>query len=77
MKHVVQEPRFKIGTKFVPNRKHKITCTVVDILKTYNSQDTLVKVRYVATHDFMGQTVTDHDVLDTTIARGLVKETKK
>jgi len=48
-------------------------CTVVDILRTYNSADDLVKVRYVATHEFMGQIIRDCDVLETTIAMGEIK----
>jgi len=68
------EAQFKIGTKFIKQgRKHAKIETVVDILKTYNSKGELVKIRYVAAHEFMGQTVTDSDVLDITIARGLVK----
>jgi hypothetical protein len=45
-------------------------CAVTDILKTYNSKGELVKIRYVAEHQFMGQTVTDRDVVETTIAMG-------
>lgn len=52
-------------------RKHTYLCTVVDIYKTYNGANELVKIRYVATHEFMGQTITDYDVIETTIARGL------
>jgi hypothetical protein len=62
--------RFEIGQKFWTQGKSKRLCTVVDVLKTYNSKGELVKIRYVATHEFMGQTVTDHDVSDTAIARG-------
>lgn len=65
------EARFKIGQKFTPNRKHARECTVTDILKTYNSKGELVKIRYEATHEFMGQLVTDYDVTDTTIAMGI------
>lgn len=63
------EPRFTIGQQFKPVGKDYI-CTIVDILKTYNSKNELVKIRYVATHIFSGQLVTDYDVLDSTIARG-------
>jgi hypothetical protein len=62
---------FPIGTKFKSRGKHPRECTVVDIFKTYNSKDELVSVRYVAEHQFMGQTVTDTNVLHTTIAMGL------
>lgn len=66
------EPRFPIGTQFKTRGKHPRVCTVVDIHRTYNAQGALVKVRYVATHEFLGQTVTDSDVVDATIARGRV-----
>ena len=65
-------PRFPLGTEFVTNyatgNQH---CTVIDIYKTYNSTGKLIKIRYAASHKSMGQTVTDHDVCDTTIAKGL------
>lgn len=64
---------FAIGTKFKAGGKVKRLCTVVDIHRTYNSKNELVKVRYVATHDFMGQTITDRDVVATTIKRGLIE----
>lgn len=67
----MNEPRFTIGQIFKPVGKTYL-CTVTDVLKTTNSRGELVAVRYVATHDFMGQCVTDSNVLETTIARGLV-----
>lgn len=68
------EPRFKIGQKFKPiGRKHAQICTIVDILKTYNSAGELVEIRYVSEHEFLGQKVIDRNVVDTTIARGLIK----
>ena len=62
--------RFEIGTQFIRRNSKCRVETVTDILKTTNNAGELVKIRYVATHEFMGQIVTDHDVLDTTIARG-------
>ncbi len=62
--------RFPIGTRFKPVGKQYV-CTVVDILRTYNNDNELVKVRYAAAHQFMGQTVVD-EYIETTIARGLV-----
>jgi len=65
----------EIGTKFIKQRgkvKNDRIETVTDILKTYNLVGELVKTRYVATHDFCGQTVTDSDVLGVTIQRGLI-----
>lgn len=68
-----KEPRFPIGTKFCTRGKHSQVCTIVDILRTYNSSGELVKVRYVATHTLMGQTVTDCDVTETAVAMGQMK----
>lgn len=64
------EPRFSIGTQYLTRGKHPRLCTVTDVLRTYNSAGELVRLRYVATHEFMGQTLTDSDVCDTTIAMG-------
>ena len=62
---------FKIGHKFTPRgKKHPRECTIVDIYKTYNSKGELVQTRYVATHEFMGQIITDCDVGHTTVAMG-------
>jgi hypothetical protein len=46
----------------------------VDIWKTYNLVGDCVKLRYVATHEVMGKLVKDYDVLETTIARGIVRD---
>lgn len=70
----IPEPRFKIGTEFIPiGLKYPKKCTVIDIWKTYNHKGELVKVVYVAEHEFLGQKIKDYDVVDTTIARGLIK----
>jgi hypothetical protein len=45
---------------------------VIDIYTTLNSAGDVVKIRYAATHQFMGQTITDHDVIETTISMGLL-----
>ena len=63
---------YPIGTQFKTRGKAPRLCTVTDILKTYNSAGELVKTRYVAQHDFMGQKVNDYDVVATTIAMGLI-----
>ena len=68
------DARYSIGTKFKTRGKVQHICTVVDILKTYNSKGELVQVRYVATHEFMGQTVTERDVVGATIAMGELAE---
>jgi hypothetical protein len=71
----VNEPRFPIGTQFKTRGKAPRLCTVTDIWRTYNAAGELMRVRYVATHEFLGQTITDCDVCDTTIAMGLIEET--
>lgn len=64
---------YPIGTQYkAATRRYPYVCTVTDILRTYNAQGELVRVRYVAQHDFAGQPVTDTDVLPITIARGLL-----
>ena len=67
------ELRFPIGTKFASRGKHPRVCTVVDYLTTTNSLGEVVRVRYVATHEFMGQTISDNDVCETTIAIGFIE----
>lgn len=67
-----RKPRFAIGTRYKTRDKHPRECTVVDIHKTFNMAGELVKIRYVATHNFAGQVLTDNDVVETTIARGLL-----
>ncbi len=62
---------YPIGTQFQTRGKAPRTCTVIDILKTYNSKGELVTTRYVATHEFCGQQVVDRDVVAATIARSL------
>ena len=70
---VTTEPRFKIGQKFKTLGKHPRICTITDIHRTYNSANELVNLRYVATHSFMGQTLTEA-VVETTVARGFIGE---
>jgi hypothetical protein len=64
-------PRFAIGQQFKSRGKHPRLMTVCDILRTYNAAGDLVRIRYVAQHEFMGQTIKDHDVCETTIARSI------
>lgn len=72
------EPRYTIGTQFIKQgRKDKSVWTVTDILTTRDSKNDVVKIRYQASHLFCGQNVTDYDVVDTTIARGLMKKEKE
>jgi hypothetical protein len=44
--------------------------TLVDIHKTYNLAGELVQTRYVAVHDFMGQQITQDDLVLTSIQLG-------
>jgi len=65
-------PNFAIGTKYMTRGKHPVECTVTNIYSTYNEAFELVHFRYVSTHLFCGQPVTDYDVVETTVARGLI-----
>lgn len=58
-----------IGTEYLDRNKR--ACTVVDIWKTFNNAGELVQTRYVCAHVFLGQTVTERDVLAITIQKGL------
>lgn len=62
--------KFQIGHEFTTRGKSPNRCVIVDVWQTYNSAGDLVKLRYVATHTFMGQTVTSYDVCETTVAVG-------
>lgn len=62
--------RFSIGETYATRGKHPRICTITDILRTYNSKNELVRVRYVATHTLNGQVITDHDVCETSILMG-------
>lgn len=65
-----QAKDWNIGTTYKTRGKHPKLCTVVDVLKTYNSVGELVSTRYVSEHEFCGQIVTDRDVVAATIALG-------
>jgi hypothetical protein len=73
METYISKDQITIGTKFMSGGKASRLCTVVDILKTYNSKNELVKTSYQATHEFLGQIVTDHDVCAVTIQRGVAR----
>ena len=66
--------KYRIGTQYMSRGKAKRLCTVIDQLTTTNFVGDIVKKRYVAKHDFLGQPVVDYDVAETTIARGLIDE---
>lgn len=65
--------RYEIGQQYIASGKRKDICTIVDIYKTYNSKNELVKIGYVTEHKFLGQTIKEYDVPQATIARGLIK----
>ncbi len=68
------KPKFGVGTTFKTGGKHGRIYTVVDYWASYNLAGEFVRGRYVATHQFLGQPLTDYDVIETTIARGLIEE---
>lgn len=57
--------------KRFPKAKEKTLFTVEDIHTTFNSKGEQVKTRYVVSHVFMGQKVTQYDVLKVTIQRAM------
>lgn len=70
--------RFAIGTQYVTTRKAgrrliSTSHTVSEQLTVTNSKGEVVETYYHATHEFLGQLVTDYHVGDTTIARNLIK----
>jgi hypothetical protein len=70
MKAIADNQRFPIGTQYKPIGKSGRRSTVSDVHRTYNSDGELVRLRYVATSQLMGQTLTEYDICDATIARG-------
>lgn len=62
----------KIGMQFLSGGKNKRICTVIDILKTYNSKNELVKTTYLEEHEFCGQTIKS-EVNCVSIQRGYIK----
>jgi len=61
---------YKIGQKFMYGGKVKRSAIVVDVLRTYNSKNELVKVSYVTESKVCGITATNHETSQTTISRG-------
>jgi hypothetical protein len=68
----IENKRNLIGVKYKTRGKHPKICTVVDQHTTYNMAGDVVKVTYVATHEFLGQVVTDTNVCPTSILMGEV-----
>ena len=61
-------PRWQIGDKFLLRSKVKRECTVTDIVRTFTENGNM-SIRYAASHNFMGQKISD-TYSETTIARG-------
>lgn len=68
-----REQRFPVGTQYMSSGKNPRLCTVVDVYVTRNLAGEMVAMRYVSEHDLMGNKVLDYDVVDVTIAKGIVK----
>ncbi len=67
---MIKREDIKIGLKFVrPWTKRKDVETITDIYETRNSAGELVRTRYVATHEFMGQQMVDSDIVIVSIQR--------
>lgn len=68
--------KYPVGTVFTirRHRKRPVEHTVVDYHVTRNLAGDVVRERYVTAHQFMGQTLFDGDVVETTIAMALAKE---
>ena len=72
---MTQTPRFKIGTTYRPvGQKNDTVHTVVDVWVTRDSKGEIVQIRYVSEHTFCGPILKTYDVLETTIARGLISQ---
>ncbi len=63
--------KYPIGTKYRGRGKHGRLCTVIDHLTTTNSAGRVISERYVSSHEFCGQTVTETDISEITISRCL------
>lgn len=46
-------------------------CPPIYACEEYNAAGDLVQTRYISTHEFMGQTVTERNVVAVTIAKGI------
>lgn len=66
-----REPKYQVGQKFKTRGKFPRECTVIDIYKTYNLKGEMIELRYIATHEMMGQIVTG-EYPETTIDMGKI-----
>jgi len=66
---MIPKKDIKIGLEFIPIGKKRKPYKLIDIYKTYNSKNEIVKTRYVCEYYFVGQKVTDYDICIVTIQR--------
>lgn len=65
------EPRFGVGTKFIPvGNKARCVFVIVDIYTTTNMRGIPVKIEYLCEHSLCGQKIESREC-ETTIARGI------
>jgi hypothetical protein len=63
--------KYHQGTKFIRRGdKQRRICTVIDYHTTRNLSGDIVKQRYVAGYEILGNIYTDSDITETTISRG-------
>lgn len=61
---------YAIGTKFLRRTKYRRLVTITDIHTTKNLAGDIIKLEYVASHEFMGQNLSD-TYLSIAVARGI------
>jgi hypothetical protein len=69
----LQTPENLIGVQYMTRGKSPRLCTVVDKHTTYAMDGSIFRERYVSTYDFIGQLMTNYDVVRTTIVMNQVK----
>jgi len=75
MQVTIPKPKHPNGTKFTKRGKANVgrVYTVVDCQVTFNQSGAVVQQRYIATTNYLGQKLTDSDVLQTTIDMGVIE----
>ena len=61
-----------IGTRFMSRGNHPKECIVIERYTTTDSKGNVVKVSYAAVHKLCGQNVTERDIPESTIVRGMI-----
>ncbi len=72
VREIADAPRFAVGTTFSSGGKHPNICKITDVHTTRNLAGDAIKVRYSATHSFIGQVVTETDVTEARVVAGLM-----